>query len=109
MPVLFAPVLSGCELTGDTRTVRFSNGRVVHERVRDVDDSRMRMAYAALDVPGMTYHHASMEMVGVGPRRCRFVWTTDFLPAEMRAPLAPLIEAGSNALKSNLDRSLGSS
>ena len=37
---LFAPVLTGAELRGDTRTVHFQNGLVVHERVIDVDEGR---------------------------------------------------------------------
>lgn len=100
---LFAPVLAGAELADDSRTVRFANGLVLHERILDVDEGRRRVAYAATDVPGMTYHHASMQVVDAGPGRCRFVWTTDFLPPEVGANIAPLIEQGTNALKANLE------
>ena len=64
---LFAPVLADGALDGDTRTVRFANGMVVHERILDVDDEQRRVAYTALDVPGMTYHHASMQIVEAAP------------------------------------------
>jgi Polyketide cyclase / dehydrase and lipid transport len=100
---LFAPVLVGAHLDGDTRTVRFANGMVAKERILDVDNERRRVAYTALDVPGMTYHHASMQLVDAGPGRCRFVWVTDFLPQEIRGNLTPLIEQGAGALKSNLE------
>jgi hypothetical protein len=101
---LFAPVLAGAEMHGDIRTARFGNGLVIHERVVDVDDARRRVSYTALDSPGLTYHHASMQIVEDAPGRCRFLWTTDFLPAEATSGLRPLIDAGTQALKANLER-----
>ena len=100
---LFAPVLVDGQLDGDTRTVRFANGMVVQERILDVDDKSRRVAYSALNGPGMTYHHASMQVLDEGPGRCRFVWITDFLPPEIAGNLAPLIEQGARALKTNLE------
>jgi hypothetical protein len=94
---LFAPVLVDGELNGDMRTVRFANGMVVREHILDVDDTRRRVAYTALDGPGMSFHHASMQVLDAGPERCRFVWL------EIRGNIEPLIEAGSNALKQNLE------
>jgi hypothetical protein len=100
---LFAPVLTGAELNGDVRTVRFANGMVVQERILDVDEERRRVAYTALNAAGMTYHHASMQIVGSGPGRCLFLWTTDFLPPELASTLSPLIRQGARALKTNLE------
>ena len=100
---LFAPVLVDGHLDGDTRTVRFANGMVVHERIVDIDDERRRVAYSALDGPGMTYHHATMQIVDAGPGRCLFVWITDFLPGDIRGNLWPLIEQGTMALRNNLE------
>jgi hypothetical protein len=57
---LFTPVLVGSRLIDDTRTVTFGNGMVLRERILDVDDERCRVAYTAMDAPGMLYHHASM-------------------------------------------------
>jgi hypothetical protein len=100
---LFAPVLVDARLNGDTRTVTFANGMVVNERILDVDDGRRRVAYTVVDGPGMTFHHASMEIVDEGPGRCQFIWITDFLPAAIGGTLEPLIEQGTQALKSNLE------
>ena len=100
---VFAPVLIGAQLHGDTRTVTFANGMVVRERILDVDDERRRVAYTALDGPGMAYHHASMQIVSADPARCEFVWITDFVPAELADTLRPLIEQGADALKRNLE------
>jgi len=102
---LFAPVLVEGTLRGDTRTVRFANGMEVQERIIDVDETRRRVAYSALNAPGMTYHHASMQIIETGPRGCRFVWVSDFLPPEAGSNIAPLIDAGAQALKANLEAS----
>ena len=101
---IFAPVLTGAEMHGDIRTARFGNGLVVHERVIDVDDARRRVSYSALDSPVLTYHHASMQIIEEAPDRCRFVWTTDFLPADALSGLQPLVDAGTQALKANLEQ-----
>jgi Polyketide cyclase / dehydrase and lipid transport len=101
---LFTPVLTESRLEGDIRTVRFANGMVVREQILDVNDERRRIAYAALDAPGMTYHHASMQVIDAGPGRCHFVWVTDFLPREVGADITPLIEQGSAAFKQNLEK-----
>ena len=100
---LFAPVLTGAEIADDVRTVHFANGMTVREQILDVDDERRRVAYVVLDSPGLTYHHASMQVDIAGPGRCAFVWITDFLPAEAAANLQPLIDQGSEALKRNLE------
>ena len=100
---LFTPVLVDGHLEGEIRTVRFANGMVARERLIDVDDERRRVAYSVVDGPGMTYHHASMQVVDAGPGRCQFIWITDFLPTEIRGNIAPLIEQGTRALKSNLE------
>ena len=100
---LFAPVLAGCELNGDTRTVRFTNGMVLRERILDVDEDRRRVAYTAIDAPGMTYHHASMQVVGTREGHSLFAWVSDFLPHEVGQQIAPLVEQGMKALKSNLE------
>jgi hypothetical protein len=100
---LFAPVLVDGHLEGDIRTVHFANGMVVRERIIDVDDQQRRVAYSVLDGPGMTYHHASMQVVDAGPGRCQFIWITDFLPVDVGKNLTPLIEQGTSALKKNLE------
>jgi len=103
---LFAPVLTGSDLSGDVRTVRFANGMVVRERILDVDEAHSRVAYAVVEPEGMTYHHASMEIAEAGPGRCTFIWITDFVPAEAAAGLQPLIDQGAEALKRNLERTV---
>jgi hypothetical protein len=102
----FAPVLSGCEIEGDVRTVRFAAGMVARERILDVDDAHRRIAYAALDVAGVQYHHASMQIESAGPGRCQFVWITDVVPEAAVAGIGPLVEAGTAAFKHNVEAGL---
>ena len=87
----------------DLRVATFANGMVVREHILDIDDHRRRLAYTVLDGPGMTFHHASMQIVATGSGRSEFVWITDLLPAEARDAVVPLVEAGSRALKTNLE------
>jgi polyketide cyclase/dehydrase/lipid transport protein len=101
--VLFSPILTAGSIAGDIRTVTFANGMVLQERLLDVDDARRRVAYAALNGPGMDYHHASMQIIEDGDGRCRFVWITDAHPAEVIAKITPLIAQGTEALKRNLE------
>jgi hypothetical protein len=100
---LFSPVLVDSSIDGDVRTVRFANGMVLRERILDVDDTRRRVAYTALDAPGMAFHHASMQVVDAGPGRSEFVWITDAHPPEVIGQISSLIQQGTQALKTNLE------
>jgi len=99
---LFAGVLVDSSIDGDVRTVTFANGMMVRERIVDIDEERMRLAYAVID-DMFEHHSASMEIVPDGPARCRFVWISDFLPNERKEMVAPLVEQGSRALVRNLE------
>ena len=101
--VLFAPVLVAGSIAGEVRTVTFANGMVAQERILDIDDRQRRVAYAALNVPGMEYHHASMQVIEDGPGRCHFLWITDVHPAAVADSIRPLITQGAQALKKNLE------
>jgi hypothetical protein len=102
---LFAGVLIDSRLDGDVRTVTFEHGRVLRERIVDVDEARRRVAYAVLD-GGFAHHSASMQIVPAAAATCRFVWTSDLLPDALVANVAPLMEAGCQALKRNLEAQL---
>jgi hypothetical protein len=100
---LFAGVLVDGRLDGDVRTVTFANGMTVRERIVDVDDARRRIAYSVFEGTPMTHHNASMQLIEDGPDRCRFVWIADFLPDDFAADMMPLVEQGTEALKTNLE------
>lgn len=91
----FPGVLTACEQDGDSRTVTFANGAVVKERIVDLDPARRRIAYGVVE--GRFIHHsASMQIVEDG-EGSRFIWTSDFLPAEAAAMVGPLMEQGAEA------------
>ncbi len=101
--VPFAGVLVDSQLRGDRRTVKFANGMVVQELIVDVDEQRQRIAYSVQGAP-FEHHHASMRLEAAGDGRCRFVWISDFTPAAVREIVAPLVDAGCQAIKRNLER-----
>jgi hypothetical protein len=100
---LFAGVLVDGHLDGDLRTVKFANGMVVRERIIDVDEARRRVVYSVVEGTPMTHHNASMQILDEGAGRCRFIWISDFLPAEFAGTMAPMVEQGAQALKANLE------
>lgn len=100
---IFAGVLTDASVAGDVRTVTFANGMVAKERLIDLDNDRMRVAYTVLGPP-FTHHSASMQIIRQNGQRCRFVWISDFLPNEVAASVAPLVEAGCQAIKRNLEK-----
>jgi hypothetical protein len=100
---VFSPVLSASVLDApDLRIARFASGMVVKERIIDVDPRRMRVAYAVVD-GDFAHHSASMQVVAVDAKTSRFLWTTDVLPHEAAKQILPLVEAGTLAMKQNLE------
>lgn len=91
----FPGVLTACEQDGDSRTVTFANGAVVKERIIDVDPVRRRIAYGVVE-GRFTHHSASMQIVEDG-EGSRFIWTSDFLPADAAAMVGSLMEQGGDA------------
>lgn len=101
---LFAGVLVGCRRVGAIRTVTFANGLEVSERLVTVDDDDRRLVYWVLDGP-FSHHSASMQIVDAGDGS-KFVWISDFLPDEAAAGVKPLVDAGCEALKKNMETML---
>ena len=101
-PELFAGVVIDCRCTGDVREVTFAGGHKITERLVTLDDSRRRLVYAVLH-EAYAHHSASMQIVP-DPAGCRFVWVSDFLPAERTERMEFFVDAGCGALKSWLER-----
>lgn len=98
---LFAGVLTDCREEAGLRTVTFANGAVVQERLIAVDDARHRIAYAVVN-GSFTHHSASMALRPAGDKVV-FVWTSDFLPDEIKPRVEALVDAGCAAIKRNLE------
>lgn len=98
----FAPVLTDCRMEGDARIVTFAGGMVAKELIVDIDDASRRVVYAVVE-GAPTHHNASFQVFAEGDGRCRIVWITDVLPHGFLEVAGPLTEAGSAALKRNLE------
>lgn len=94
-------VLVDASFDGSVRTVTFSDGFVARERIVDVDDEEMRVAYAVIDGP-FEHHHASMQVIDHRDGTSSIVWRTDLLPPELVPVVAPLVEAGAVAMQHTL-------
>jgi hypothetical protein len=99
-------VLTDGSFDGSVRTVTFANGFVVRERLVDLDEEAMRVAYTVVDGP-FEHHHATMRVVPVGPSTTRLQWTTDLLPDEIAPMVAELVDAGSKAMQQTLEAEPG--
>jgi Polyketide cyclase / dehydrase and lipid transport len=89
-------------MDGDARIVTFANGLVARELIVDIDDGERRLAYAA--VGGLaSHHHAVLQVVAGGERRCRLVWVTDVLPDEVAGPVGQMVDAGAAVMQRTLE------
>jgi hypothetical protein len=95
---LFKGVLSGCRLDGDVRVVTFVNGFEAKERIIELDEANRRVAYSVIE-GRFSHHHASMQVIDDGAGKSRFLWISDFLPGEAAEMVAPLVDAGTAAMK----------
>ncbi|MEP7314327.1 MAG: SRPBCC family protein [Pseudomonadota bacterium] len=98
---LFAGVLTDCREQAGLRTVTFADGVVVQEQLIAVDEDRHRIAYAVVN-GSFAHHGASMQLTPSGDK-VTFVWTTDFLPDEIKPRIQALVDAGCAAIKRNLE------
>lgn len=87
-------------LDGDMRTVTFSNGIVVTERIVALDEHARRLAYAIIG-GSAEHHHASFEVLPAaeGSVVC---WTTDVLPDEVADNFARMMDAGVPVMQKSL-------
>ena len=92
------------KLEGDSRVVTFANGMVARERIVDIDDARRRLAYAVVESPQLTHHHATFEVVPDGDQKSRIIWITDLLPDSMAEQITAMVDGGCDAIKKTLTR-----
>src|SRR5687768_2005082 len=89
--------VTDCRLEGEERVVTFVNGFVARELIVDVDDAAHRLAYSARG-EAIKHHHATFEVLPVGPRACKVVWVADVLPNSMAATIGEMMDHGSAAM-----------
>lgn len=89
-------------LEGDSRLVTFGGGAVARERIVDLDDDAMRLAYSVVEWRA-THHHASIQVFADGPDRSRVVWIADVLPHDLAGLVGGMMEQGCAAMKHTLE------
>ena len=86
--------------SGAARIVTFANGMVVREPIVALDEARRRLVWTAEG--GRTTHYNSSAQVFDDPGGARIVWTSDFLPDDMRDAIDAAMTAGAAAMKKAL-------
>lgn len=97
---LFEGAVTSCKTDGDLRAVTFANGLKINQRLVTVDGDERRLVYTSLN-SFYSHHMASLQVVPRG-NGCSVVWITDFLPDTVEPWVAPLVEAGYEALQRTL-------
>jgi carbon monoxide dehydrogenase subunit G len=90
-------------LSGDTRTVTFSNGFVVREQIITISDELRRLSYTAIGGRA-SHHNAYFQVLDAAGGKARVLWVTDILPEDVRAPIAQMVDGGSAAIQQTLER-----
>jgi hypothetical protein len=96
--------VTDCRLQGTLRTVTFANGLVAKERIVTIDDDAHRLVYSVVEGKP-THHNGSFEVIPEGAGRSRVIWIADLLPDDIAGAIGQMMELGSQAMKTTLDRS----
>jgi hypothetical protein len=91
------------KLEPGARIVTFGNGQVIRELIVDRNESERRLVWAVVDEP-FQHYNASAQVFSEQPNRCRFVWTADLLPDELRETVAAMMDQGLSTIKATMER-----
>ncbi len=98
--------VTDCRREGEDRIVTFANGLVARERIVDLDDAAMRLAYAAHS-ERLAHHNAFFQVLADGPARCRVLWVADLLPHAAAGAIGAMMDAGVAAMRKTLGSHTG--
>lgn len=89
---------------GYERTLILADGSLVKEFIVSVDDQERRMAFAVKEgrLP-LLHHHASFQVLPNDQGGSIFVWTTDFLPAELTEAIQAQADRVSEVIKQTVE------
>ena len=96
--------LGEVDVDGDQRTCELGDQGVLKELIVSVDSELRRVAYSIRESPfGFSHHSASMQAVPEGDGT-KFVWWTDFQPAEVEWPLTEAIDGSLASIERSFAR-----
>lgn len=91
-------------IDGSARILTMWNGNTVKEKILDINESSMRMAYTVVETAmALEFHHASFQIFPVGEKSCRLVWITDILPDNELAAVKARVDRGAEVMKETID------
>lgn len=92
------------KMDGNERTLILADGSTVKELIVSLDEDERRLVFAVQEgrMP-LVHHNASFQIIPDGEGRSRFVWITDFLPAELTGMLQGQAERVSEVIKQTLE------
>jgi hypothetical protein len=93
------------QIDAGDRVITMFNGAVVRERLVTLDERERRLVWSIVGDP-YEHHNASAQVRAENAARTRFVWTADFLPDELATTMDALMERGTAAVRSTLERAL---
>ena len=85
------------------RIVTFRNGMVIREPIVAIDDTAMRVVWAAIG-GSLTHYNASAQVFADQGSQTRVVWVADLLPDEAAPSVESMMDEGMTAMKTALDR-----
>ncbi len=92
------------KLEPGARIVTFGNGQVVRELIVDLDEANRRLVWAITDAP-FQHYNATAQVFSDTSNQCRFVWTVDLLPNELKDRVAAMMDQGLDAIGKTLQLS----
>lgn len=91
------------EPDGRDRIITFSNGTSAREMFVSSDETKQRLVYA-ISNDRLKHYNAAVQVLAESERRCRFVWTVDFLPDELADYIASQMDLALKVMKPTLER-----
>lgn len=84
------------------RVVTFANGVVARELIVSLEEEARRLVWSVVGGRA-THHNSSFQVLPGGSGGTRLVWVTDLLPAAAAAPIAAMVDAGSQVIERTLN------
>jgi Polyketide cyclase / dehydrase and lipid transport len=95
-------IVTHATVNAGMRHVVFANGLELDEWIIGIDEAARRMSYTVQN--RAKHHQASMQVLPLGDRQCRFVWITDVLPDDAASRFASVMDQALPVIVQTLER-----